>query len=48
MPYSYSRLVRQLKIMKTIGEENGLEWRQRTIAYTLSNNQVPYLIISKA
>lgn len=25
-----------------------MEWSQRTIAYSLSNNQVPYLVIRKA
>jgi cytosolic carboxypeptidase protein 2/3 len=46
-PYSYSRLIRQLRDFKEIGQRNGLEWSQRTIAYTLSNNQVPYLVIRK-
>jgi hypothetical protein len=48
LPYSYSRLIRQLREYKSTGEGNGVEWSQRTIAYTLGNNQVPYLIIRKA
>ncbi len=48
LPYSYSRLIRQLRNCKSIGEENGVEWNLKTIAYTLGNNQVPYLIIRKA
>jgi len=47
MPYSYSRLIHQLKRIKETAINNDLVWEQKTISYTISNNQVPYLIISK-
>jgi hypothetical protein len=45
-PYSYSRLIRQLKLMKSEAVGNGVSWQQQTICHTVSSNQVPYLTIS--
>jgi hypothetical protein len=47
MPYSYSRLIHHLKLKKEVAIENDVFWEQKTIAYTISSNQVPYLIIYK-
>lgn len=46
-PYSYSRLIRQLKKFKNEAISNGITWHQKTICHTVSSNQVPYLIITK-
>lgn len=46
VPYSYSRLVRQLSIFKNQAVNNNISWNQKTICHTLSCNQVPYLTIT--
>ena len=47
MPYSYSRLIYKLKELKTLSVEKDVYFKMQTIAYTVSNNQVPEIIICK-
>ena len=48
VPYSYSRLIRQLKTFKMQAESNDVSWHQETLCHSISCNQVPYLTISKS
>lgn len=46
LPYTYSRLIHQLAKCAEIAEEKEVYWEMKTIEYTLSNNQVPQVIVT--
>ena len=47
-PYSYSKLIKFLQESKRLfHDKNGIKFQYKTLAYTLSNTQVPYVTISK-
>lgn len=47
LPYSYTKLINTLSDLETqaTGNEH-ISWQMTTIAYSLGNNQVPYLSIT--
>lgn len=47
VPYSYSRLIKQLKAFQIQAESHNVYWHQETLCYSISCNQVPYLTILK-
>ncbi len=46
-PYSYSKLISSLRVFEKTAHNNSLCWKLKSIATSISNNQVPYVILSK-
>lgn len=47
MPYSYSRLIHNLRKCEQLARESEkIYWEMNSIAHSLSNNAVPYLTIT--
>lgn len=45
-PYSYSKLISKLKGFEKVAGDNNISWKLKSIAKSISNNQVPYLVLS--